>query len=315
MALKDVSRIQDFRLSEIELIAQLGSHESLRSLARSLNVDAAQASRCVSTFEHYFGVALIVRSPGGYSLTSEGRSLARAAKDLAQQAADLQHFRSAVIQKDRAQQLIIGARGFLNIVFAGPLSSLAEASSRQISFQMLDLSPVELQFLVFKNQVDLAIHFETFETSRLWKTIELGQIQWQACVRSGHPLLKSPRQRIHDLARYPVVSSAYWNRDHVEKLTDSFPLSREHRIEGVEVQTAFASVEAAMWTDQICYVPSIVAQGAVASGRLQRLNVEDAELEHRPLYLTCQTEKMNQVLLRKIQSCLLHQLREVNIKV
>lgn len=68
-------RLQQLRLRDLRLLDEIGRHGTLRDVALALFVSQPAVSQALRSLEDAVGVALVLRSPRGVTLTDAGRSL------------------------------------------------------------------------------------------------------------------------------------------------------------------------------------------------------------------------------------------------
>src|SRR5215472_12631744 len=117
MSAKDTVGSKPLRLADVEVFIWVLRAGSVNGAARSLNLQASQASKAVRRLERYVDAALLERKARGVELTADGRRFAPALLEIFQRAAQL---RKAAAEPE----LVMAAPSFLWKLMASEVAHL-----------------------------------------------------------------------------------------------------------------------------------------------------------------------------------------------
>lgn len=288
------SRLKNISLFDLSILAELSNHSSLRSLGRALDIAPPKLTKTLSQVRREIQIEIIKTSPHGYFLTGEGAYVSQQAREILQKADNL--FPRRATYAPPRQIYTVGSRGFLNIFCTSCLLDGLSETDNSSTLRIIDLSPEEMRLIASEGGLDVSIHLEEIQWPHTWSTVEIGKMKWGVYVRSGHPL-KSPTTK-EQLLKYSFTRSAYWTGRAIANAADSFPVPRNERQFGHEMQTALTAIEIIKKTDNIALIPNLTASAAVQAGHIRVLQIEDLPETANKIYLSVHSEKIPQKLFR-----------------
>lgn len=289
-------QLRSISLFELEILSLLRDFKTLRTLARSLEVEISYLSKVIQRLEHDLSTEIIKTSPQGYVLTSEGQNIVKCARALTESAGELLQGKSSGPDYDF---LTIGSRGFLNIFFCGSMLEALQKSKSDHRFRFLDMSPDEIRTTAIGGVTDIAIHLEKIDWPNTWDSMLIGNFQWKFFCRHKHPLAKKITSQ--ELLKYPLVSSCHWNGSAIANSPDRLSIPKKLRLRGHEMQTALTAIEIIRNTDQLALIPTVIAADAASSGQIRSIEITDLEISEQPVYLSVRNEKVSQKLYKELQ--------------
>lgn len=220
------------QLRYISEIARLGS---INKTAKQLFVSQSSISSAVKALEEELNIQIFQRSPGGVSVTENGRELLTYARSLLDQRDQVEKlFTASKARQARrltvaTQHLAFPAMAFLEVV--------KEYSEHNYDLCIKELLCDELLTTIQEDRCDLGIIFLTDTVRRLVQNMneasgielhEICSIRPQICVRRGHPLAGRSQVFTADLASYPCVA-IYQDYSTPFDPIEDFRLSTGHR--------------------------------------------------------------------------------------
>ena len=94
--------------------------------------------------------------------------------------------------------------------------------------------------------------------------------------------------------KYPFIFPVYWTSEGIKFGRDNFPLTEVKRIRGYETATAVSALEIIRRTDQLGFVPEIVARPFLNSGEVIQIDLPSLKTVKQPVYLTVKNDKISQ---------------------
>ncbi|MDG0817294.1 LysR substrate-binding domain-containing protein [Bdellovibrio svalbardensis] len=292
---KRLTKISFFDLS---LLAELPEHKSLRSLARSLDIEPPRLTKVLQSVRHQLQFEIIKTSSHGYILTAEGSYVSHQAKELLKKSEDFIPRKSQFLAPPAIYT--VGGRGFMNVFFAGAMIESLEAAGAKALLRFMDLSPEELRQTATEGVLDVALHLEEIKWPQTWAAAEVGSMSWDLYVGKNHPLKGTIST--DELLKYPFARSAYWNGRAIAQATDNLPIPRNERIMGHEMQTALTAVEIVQHSNNVALIPNIIAKKYEAAGFIRNLKVRGLELTEAKIYLSVRSDKISQRLFKQWQT-------------
>ncbi len=292
------SRLKNISFSDLEILAELSAHSSLRALGRTLDIEPPKLTKTLQSVSRDLETEIIKTSPHGYVLTSEGSHICLQAKSILDNAVNL--FPNKRALQNVGETFTVGSRGFLNLFFASAFLQSSKENSRNIFFRLIDLSPEELRTTAFEGVLDIAVHLEEIQWPQTWTCVEIGKLQWSLYTRKGHPLRGTITK--DDLLKYPMTRSAYWNGNSIAQASDSLPIPRHERQIGHEMQTVLTSLEIIRHSDHIALAPDIIAAHPNWGQDLVPLKVSDIDPVTAKVFLSVRSDKVSQKLFKHCQT-------------
>lgn len=294
--------LYDISLAELAIALSVVEAKAVRSAARSKNLKPSHVSKIVSRVEKQLGVQLLVRSPSGMVLTREGIAFRDAARELLVKAEGLSALKLGASSETPLPIMTLGAVAFLNKSLLAPsLGGLAREIGG-VRFRLLELGPDQLLGAGLKGAVDAAVHIGTLAWTKLWTTKKVGDLAWGVYARAAHPV--GAMASAAELAAYPFVVPMYWNGGEFSPGEDYCPLSWDERRKGHEVSSAEAALEVVRVTDQLAFVPHVVARNLREFSEVLEVRVAEWDEVKRPVHLSVRSDRLKQAQMTKISRAL-----------
>jgi DNA-binding transcriptional LysR family regulator len=253
-------------------------------------MEPAALSKRLVRIEELFGTEIVKRSSRGFIFTGEGEKIAAKAAEVLANADDVFGATKSVHTFDRV--LTIGARGFLNLVLSEPFLMATQSFKTRTRLRFLDMSPTDLHRAAIAGALDLAVHFEETKWTSAWTTKLAGEVRWRLFGSSQHPLGVSA-----DLAQvitYPFIAPGYWTGEKLATGDDGFPVPWRRRIKGYEVQTALNAFKIVSATNHLVFLPDVFSRRFLQSEGVSAIEIADAAIVKRPLFVSGQVDRINQ---------------------
>jgi DNA-binding transcriptional LysR family regulator len=286
-------------LKELELLADLPRFSSLRGLARSRGIEAAQLTRTLQKLEQVLGKTVLERAPGGSKVTDEGIRLAAVAANIVETAQQFVHERG----DSQSVQLTLGTRGFLNYAFSEAYAKVCYSprrSRKDLVLRFLDMSPEELKIAEHKRLIQLAIHLGEMDWTQAWESTFVGRLRWSLFVRKDHELQKLPSLALEDLQDRDFVGPCYWMGNEIKEGDDGFPIPLRMRKVTVFSQSAMSAIELARHSDAIVFAPNIITQKRAEMDELCQLKVTGTEDCFQKVFLSVRTDAVPKVFMEQL---------------
>lgn len=280
------SGLSSLRIQDFQILHEAQRAKSVREVARRLNMTPGQVSKSIDKMETKLSLKLFKRSASGVLLTGEGAALTEITSDLLAQIEKIESLpaRKASGQK---QTLAIGSTSFLTTHFVTPITCRLAPRHGEISFRFLDLAPHQLVPAGLRGAFDIAIHYGRVAWPKTWSSEKLGSSRWVLCVRHGHPL--PPRSSLSKILEYEFVTPTYWTPEGLEHGNDQFPIPVSRRRTGYETATAEGAIPVLLATDQIAFLPALLAGPFVAKKQIRVLHCPEVKSVGRDLYISARS--------------------------
>ena len=154
------------------------------------------------------------------------------------------------------------------------------------------MSPQELQRAALMGVLDIAIHFEEINWTASWTCVKAADLKWKLFARSQHPLRE--KATLSEVLKFPFVGPGHWTGEKLVTGDDGFPIPWRNRIKGYEVQTALNGLRLVRSTNQLVFLPSLLANEFLIEGEVRPIEITDMQEISRPIYVSIQNEKINQ---------------------
>lgn len=280
----------ELQFSDLKILTQLRDETTLRSVARNLNQEPAAVSKRIKRLEELLGYEIIKRSPRGFIFTDEGNKLVIKANDILKSTEQLLGFRPDKFSSEKV--LSIGSRGFLNVLLTGPLLAALSEFNLKTRLRFVDMPPLDTQRAGLAGLLDIAVHCEPMEWTPSWLSTQAASLKWNLFARKDHPL--SRNVTLAQVLSHAFVSPCSWSGERLIAGEDGFPVPLRNRIKGHEVQTAFHALRIIRSTDQLAFLPTLLAEDAVASGEIRAIEPIDLPEVRRVIYLSVHLDRVSE---------------------
>jgi DNA-binding transcriptional LysR family regulator len=245
--------------------------------------------------EDALGFEVVSRSASGFTLTAAGRHASEAAARIVESLHGLKPRPNG--SKDTYSRYVrLGSRGFLNAMIAPLVAARCERERPELGFCFVDLSPGEKLEAARREALDVLLSVEDLQLGRNWETVEVGHMTWGLFGACSHPLAGVAAALPEDLARHGVLRGAWWDGRSIVVGDDFVPVPETHKGRGYQVQTAHAALGVVARSEQLVYVPRLVAASAVERGQVAEIHLEGVDPVSQPLYLSVSKDRVEKFL-------------------
>ena len=280
--------IEDIKLKEISIFMELIRCGSVRELARQKSMQPGQISKLIKAIENKLGFPVIERSSFGVKLTAHAKEVLPFFSDIYK---NQELFKSNF---EVAEQPVLGfsTTSFFSTHLMPNLFSNLEKKYPKYKLRLLDLPPDLFLSAAMRGAFQVCLHMNELDWPKTWSSRKIGYLNWVLCCRKGHPVLNSPT--LKSISKYPFVFPVYWMREGLSYGDDNFPVTASKRIRGYETSTATSAVELIRLTNQLGYVPEIVARRLIESGEIKNIEVPSLNDIRKPVFLSVRSDAVTQ---------------------
>jgi DNA-binding transcriptional LysR family regulator len=280
--------IEDIKFREVDLFLRLLKTKSVRDLARQVNMQPGQVSKWISGLEKKVGFKLIERSATGVEATAKALELLGHFEDLHRIQGELTNFKT----KEKKQQLmtIASSSFFTSHVVPLALQSMTK-NNEELKIRVIDLPPTQFISVALRGAFDYCLHAQNLDWPKTWTSYQVGVLTWRVYARKNHPVLKKATKA--NLLKYPFVVPVYWTAEGTRYGDDQCPIPMSERIKGHETATALSAAEMVKMSDQLAFVPDVIAKSLVKSGELVAVETP-WKLVKKPVYLSVKNAVVKQ---------------------
>ncbi len=172
------------------------------------------------------------------------------------------------------------------------------------------MPPLDTQRAGLAGALDIAVHFEEMEWTQSWLSTKAASLQWSLFGRINHPLGQSAG--LKQILKYPFVNPCSWSGERLIGGEDGFPIPLRNRIKGHEVQTAFNALRIIRATDQLAFLPTLLAQDLLENGVIQSIEQIDFPKVEKDIYVSVHQDRVSErerlTLISAIKKLFEHQL-------
>lgn len=273
-------KANDIRLSEIELFLTLLKVKSIREVARQKNMQPGQVSKWVSSLEKKVGAPLINRAATG--VTPSARAL-----ELLPVFESMQVLLEKISGESHEESKIISIAS--SSFFSTHLVPDILKEVKNTKFRLIDLPPTSFVTAGLRGAFQYCLHSQKLDWPQTWTTRETGKLRWNLYCRKNHPLTQTARMK--NILKYPFIVPIYWTPDGTQFGHDQCPIPMTKRIKGHETATAASAAQIVSVTDQLAFLPEVVA--GRSDLQLERVKVPWKQVE-TPIYLSVKNSVVKQ---------------------
>lgn len=275
--------IDDVKLSEINLFLALVKIKSVRELGRQMNMQPGQVSKWISGLEQKVGSPLLERSATGVQPTARALELMPVFEKMSALGESL---RTESGVKKESQTLNIASSSYLSTYLLPMIVQNLESRVR-----IIDIPPNQFISAALRGAFDYCLHTQELEWPSTWTTVELGTLKWSIYSRKNHPVLKTPGLR--NVLKYPFIVPVYWSAEGTRYGDDQCPIPLNKRRKGHETATAGSAAEIVKVTDNLAFLPEIIAKKAEESGELEKVMMSWRPVK-KPVFLSVKNGAVKQ---------------------
>ena len=282
----------DLSIRDLYYLLELNRRGSLRLVARDLGVAPSLLSKLIRRAEGLFGVTLFFRSSLGLRPNPEVDALWRKIRALVETSGE---FGTPTV---REFALSISAASFL---CQHLLTKVLAARPELHASRLLEVSDKVALSLAATGGIDVQIGFASLAFPRAWETVRVGDIRSALYARPDHPLVRDGNAQTEEaIAAYEFVTPLDFPESGLEYGIDHCPLRLSARRRGLAVTTANTALDWISRTDQLTFVPEMVATIAVAEGRVSEVRCQMWPEVWSPIFLAYNAEKLKKSTLGEL---------------
>ncbi|MBI3541774.1 MAG: LysR family transcriptional regulator [Deltaproteobacteria bacterium] len=286
----------DLTLFELKLFVRASRGRSLREIAREQGLKPAHVSKVIARIEERLGRKLFKRSAAGVQLTPEALVLLRTAEEITELAEQLPARSRAA--RDWPDALGIGSVSFLHSCLVVPALGRIAAEAKRTRFRVIETPREELVTQGFHGAFELAVYSGELQWPRSWASRKVGAMRYGLYARAGHALGGEVSEE--EALRPAYVVPTYWMNQRLSSGNDLCPVSPRRRRWGDETTTATAALSLVQATDQVAFLPCIVADDAERQGLVREVCVRSWPVVERELFVSVRTDAVSQKVFRAV---------------
>lgn len=285
---------------ELKIFVELAQSTSLRELARRKKINPSQISKKISTLEKKVGKKLLKRSVSGIALSSDGIRFWKAATRTLEVGRELMLDASTDKTTDALPGKVYSIAGasYLNHhLLPSILANLRRAGSSD-RFQLLEISGKDLISTALKGQFEIALHIGKKEWPKSWTSKRVGTFPSRLYSRAGH--LLGTHATEDEVRKFRFVMPIHHLGSEIKFGDDNCPLPIEKRMPGDSATTADGALEWIRVTDQLAYLPRVVAKRARDNREIEEITVDNWSSNEEDLYVTVKADQVPARMLNEI---------------
>ncbi len=289
-----LSKVSEISIRDLEIFVLAARTQSLREVARQLNLLPANTSKIMKSLESKLETQLFRRSINGIILTPEGVAFLGAAEKICDLSKDLMP--NSQRQNEEAQRLwTIGSIGFLSTYLLAPvISRIQEVAKKAVRFRLVEFTKNDLVAHGLKGAFDLALHIDKLEWTHTWESYLVGSLKWKLYASSSHGLPEICREV--EVLKFPFVVPTDWGTHGYVMGSDFCPLDVRRRRKGSEAATAETALEICRYSNQLTFVPEILAKNWCEAGQVKEISVKDWPTLEKQIYLSVKVDAVTKPL-------------------
>lgn len=299
------SLLADISFEELEIFSLLYREKSVREVARRRHQSPSHISKHLKSLELKLRSSLFVRTQQNLMPTIEAAKFAETAKrliDLLQVGVEDIHN----LEANAAREIIsIGTISFLASHLAPAIIPRFAKAAPKADLRIVEFTHNKLVSHGIEGAFGCALHIGPLDWPKSWETKSLGHLRWSlfASTRSNLEPIVSLQQAL--MLKF-VVPIDWKGGDYVVG-SDFCPLNVHERLKGHEVFTADTAIEVVTLSDQVTYVPDIIAANAVSLGKIRRIEVDGWPVTKQEIFLSVHrdsiTKRQFELLYTAYTSC------------
>lgn len=292
MATQVNKELFQLNIRDIQTLAELPFHTSLRKLSQALGLEAQHMSKVLKTIEEKLNVQLVSRSVKGISVTPEGFRYANMCKEILNSILQVQeNFDQADATK--GQVLVLASRVFLNSIFSGAYAQLIEKKFTNSRLRLVDGSPDNKEEWAKRGLVDLIVSVDRLTLSEDWTSQLVGEIEWAFFARKNHPSARS-KMKESDFLQEKILVHSYINGERLVETDVIMGLKIKSKSKGMSVETATTAISAVLNSNQIALLPKPIVIQLGLQEQLMQIQIEGNSGLRQKIFLSCHSDHVSQ---------------------
>jgi len=241
-------------LEDLYLCSELIHYTSLRSAARSFNIDPSLLSKKLKNIETKLNIVAVTKSPSGILFTKEFMEISHKCSELINEIKSLKSI-STDSENSFTDTLTIAAPGYLNTLICTNLVSDLEKINPQLKFRFVDVSPIETHELAKKGLVDIILSTSKLDLEKRFQKEPICTFDWAFFLRKGHPLIENPTSE----EQFHIVSNIFYDGHKFNTIQLNLEQKNKQFRWGHESQTAANALKIAEGSNHLAYLPILSA--------------------------------------------------------
>ena len=283
--------------SDLGLVFELSKTNNLRETARRLGSQPGAVSKRLQNIERRFGFKVFERSPRGLLLTTKGAEGLKSIQKILKSYEDLE----GLIHKDITQEkkhFGICSTSFL--VTHLVTKALLGISTNKYKMTFINLSPEQMINSGLRGAFEICIHGGKLDWPNTWHSEKVGEMSWSLYAAKNSRLRKKEDEVV--VKNYEFVTPTYWSLSEGFRTGDDLcPLSKKQRVIGAETTTADAALQIVEISDMVAFLPDLLCQEKISTGKVKKVSVSQWKEIKRPLYLSVRSDYISQSLYEKVK--------------
>ena len=283
-------------VADLEIFVAVVEEGSLAAVARSLDVTPSMISKVIKKIENLCGFKILQRSAMGVQLHAEAHFLLEYAKDVSAAATSLSFKKASPSVENKL--ISIATPSYLQSHLVAVVRADLERAFPEIRFQLIEAGAEQIIKLSVAQNFDIALSSGKLNLTKTYHSEMIGWLNWGLYARNQHPISRNIDVTDLKSARFIVpfgLEKKGW------KLGDDKGYPPIHtRLAHDMVQTAAVGIQLALETDQLIYVPEIIARPQVKAGTMKMIHVKGRTTHKEELYIHAHQDRVDQFFLSKL---------------
>jgi DNA-binding transcriptional LysR family regulator len=289
--------LEDFRIAELKIFADVVQSGSLREVSRSHHLQPSQLSKLMRKMEESLGHTLLIRSAQGMSLTPEGEEFHKKILQILTVTDEVQGGgRSVPAKKAEVKIISIAGPTFVAGSLVSPILPALKKELGRLKLRLLTVAQDQMVEAGIRGFFDVAIHVNPIDWPRSWSSVLLGKFYSGLYAGANHSL---PEQaKVSEIKSQSFVVPTYLTKNRFYYGNDGCPIPVRERMVTSEVSSADLAVGVIANSNQVAFIPELIARTAVANGQIKEIKVKEWGAVSVPLYLSVRSDRVTQQLQR-----------------
>ncbi len=282
----------DLKLSEFRLLVLLAETNSIRELARRQNIQPSQISKAIKKIEEKLQTQVLLRSTLRVSFTLEGAELLKTARSILEASKGLSPAKN--VSKLSTPVVTMSSVSFLNQFLIPDCINSLRKRNKDLRVRLLEISQKDSVVSGIKGYFEMSLHLGKLDWPKTWTSKEIGKVYAGLYARSGHHLTGYCKESdlLHERFVVPLRRTSHGLRNG----EDNCPLPLSQRLHGDGAESAGVALSLIQNSDQLAYLPNIIAKDLVQKKVIKQIQVEGWNTKSESLFLSVHSEKVGQKL-------------------
>lgn len=280
--------LEQLKLKEISLFLDLVKTRSIRELSRQRNEPPGQISKGLRSLELKLKNSLLHRSAQGVTLTAYAIEIMPILESIRDHQLQLEGLTGSKAKTT----LTVATTSFFSTHFVPKILGKLHKAEPETQCELIDLPPNQFIPVALRNGFEVCIHMDDMDWPKTWTSMEVGKIHWHLVGRKGHPL--SNRATMAQVLKYPFTYPIYWTNEGKRYGEDQFPVPIKKRLRGYETATAISAAQIIAQTDQLGFLPDLVAEPLLKSRELSQIEIPGLKPVTQKVFLSVKSDSIKQ---------------------